>query len=196
MPDKLLVHGFQYDPDSEGRDNPHNHTFPRWEEMLGAVPTFRHAWFSVPLTPKNVWRSWRHGRWNRYRWAWDLARDEALKVANRLRSFPEPADVVCHSLGSRVVLSALALGAPAARVLLLNGAEYLNRGGEVARMRSDVEFFSVCVDADDVLDKLGRFAPGFGGSFVGNSPLGLLAPANWTDLPLDDANFQDTMKKH
>ena len=191
----LLVHGFQYDPDAEGRDNPHNHTFPRWEEMLGDVPTVRHAWFSVPLTRRNVWRSWRHGRWNRYRWAWDLAHDEALRVANRLRGFAEPADIVCHSLGSRVVVEALSLGAPAARVLFLNGAEYLDAAARVARRRSEIGFFSVSVATDDVLNKLGRFAPGFGGEFVGNTPLGLLASLNWTDLPLDDANFQGTMRE-
>jgi len=163
--------------------------------MLGDVPTVRHAWFSVPLTRRNVWRSWRHGRWNRYRWAWDLAHDEALRVANRLRGFAEPADIVCHSLGSRVVVEALSLGAPAARVLFLNGAEYLDAAARVARRRSEIGFFSVSVATDDVLNKLGRFAPGFGGEFVGNTPLGLLASLNWTDLPLDDANFQGTMRE-
>lgn len=191
----LLVHGFQYDPDAEGRDNPHNYTFPRWEEMLGEVPTVRHAWFSVPLTRINIWRAWRHGRWNRYRWAWDLAHDEASKVANILRSFAEPPDIVCHSLGSRVVVEALSLGASAARVLFLNGAEYLDAAARVARRRSKIEFFSVCVETDDVLNKMGRFAPGFGGEFVGNTPLGILAPPNWTDLPLDDENFRETMRE-
>ncbi len=159
------------------------------------MPTARHAWFSVPLTTGNVIRAWTHGYWGVYRWAWALARDEAIKVANQLYSLPETPDIVCHSLGSRVVLSALALGAPAGRVLLLNGAEYLSRGEEVARMRPDVEIYSVCVREDDVLNKLGRAAPGWGGRFVGNTPLGLLAPANWTDLPLDDANFWGMMRE-
>ena len=191
----LLVHGFQYDPAAEGRDNPHNHTFPRWGEMLGHLPTVRHAWFSVPLTRRNIWQAWRHGRWNRYRWAWDLAHDEAVKVADRLSDFAEPPDIICHSLGSRVVVEALSLGAPAARVLFLNGAEYLETAARVARRRSEIEFFSVVVPSDDVLRIPGRFAPGFGGEFVGNTPLGALAPANWTDLPLDDPNFQGAMKE-
>lgn len=46
------------------------------------------------------------------------------------------------------------------------------------------------VPSDGVLRIPGRFAPGFGGDFVGNTPLGALAPANWTDLPLDDELFK------
>ncbi len=190
----LFVHGFQYDPESQGRDNADNYTYPRWREMLGIEAAHHHSWFSVPLTFTNIFRAWLHGRWNRYRWAWDLAHDEAFKLANVLNGLPEPPDIVCHSLGSRVVLGALALGAPAARVLILNGAEYADTAASVAHRRRGVEFFSVIVREDDVLNKLGRAAPGWGARFVGNTPLGLLAPANWSDLPLDDPNFRGAMK--
>lgn len=190
----MFVHGFQYDSSQRSRDNPDSHTYPRWEQMLGISGAQRHAWFSVPLSFKNVFRSWLHGRWNRYRWAWDLAEAESFKVATALRRQPAPVDVVCHSLGSRVVLLALELGAPAARVLILNGAEYAITAARVANKRDEIEFFSACVKTDDVLNKLGRFAPGWGGKFVGNGPLGASAPPNWTDLPLDDDDFRRRMK--
>ena len=190
----LLVHGFNHNPKSQGRDNAENYTYPRWLEMLGIEEANYYSWFSVPLTLVNIVRAVLHGRWNRYRWAWDLAHEEGLKLANILRAFPEPADIVCHSLGSRVVLRALELGAPAGRVLILNGAEYANTAAMVAQWRRRVEFFAVIVKEDDVLNKLGRAAPGWGARFVGNTPLGLRAPPNWTDLPLDDPNFQGVMK--
>ena len=186
----LFVHGFQYDPKSTGRDNPHVHTFPRWRKMLPEGEVLYHSWFSVPLTKANVWRAWRYGhRWNRYRWAWDLAEAEGAVLARRRMSMSSPPNIVCHSLGSRVVLKALEMGMPASRVLLLNGAEYQVQGLRIARMRKDVEFFATVVPEDDVLNKLGRFAPGWGGNFVGNTPH-LGRGSNWTDLPLDDEIFQ------
>ena len=189
----LLVHGFQYDPQATDRSNPYEHTFPRWREMLrlsDESDVVYHAWFSVPLTPINIWRAWRHGRWNRYRWAWDLAKAEGVALAMTLPALgSKPVDIVCHSLGSRVVLKALELGAPAGRVLILNGAEYQAQGLRVAQMRRDVEFFATVVPEDDVLNKLGRFAPGWGGDFVGNT-LQIRPPPNWTDLPLDGKSFK------
>jgi len=176
----FMVHGFNYDPQATTRDNPYNYTFPLWEKMIGR-PGYPHAWFSVPLNARNIWRAWRAGRWNRYRYAWDLAGDEAIGI-----NPPDRCDVVCHSLGTRVVLTALLTRAlPVRRVLLLNGAEYASRGLAVARKRPDVEFFNIVVPGDDVLNTLARFAPGFGGAFVGNAGVED-APANWRDIRLDD----------
>ena len=176
----LMVHGFQYDPKATTRDNPFNYTFPLWEKMIGR-PGYPHAWFSVPLNAHNIWRAWRAGRWNRYRYAWDLAGDEAISI-----NPPARCDVVCHSLGTRVVLTALLTRRLAVRrVLLLNGAEYASRGLAVARKRADIEFFNIVVPRDRVLNTLGRFAPGFGGAFVGNAGVND-APANWRDIRLDD----------
>ena len=177
----FMVHGFNYDPQATTRDNPFNYTFPLWEKMIGRPARYPHAWFSVPLTARNIWRAWRAGRWNRYRYAWDLAGDEAINI-----NPPDPCDMVCHSLGTRVVLTALLTRAlPVRRVLLLNGAEYASRGLAVARRRPDIEFFNIVVPGDDVLNTLGRFAPGFGGAFVGNAGV-KDAPANWRDIRLDN----------
>ncbi len=191
----VLVHGFQYDPRAKGEDNPNTNTFPRWDEMLGVTGAERHSWFSVPMTWKNFILAPLNGYWNRYTWAWALALEEASRVAMRLGNSAEKPDIICHSLGTRVVLAALEQDAPAGRVLLLNGAEYLDKAANVARNRPDVEFFSVIVGTDDVLNSLGRFAPGFGGRFVGNTPLGLGAPPNWTDLPLDNVIFRGLMQQ-
>lgn len=193
----VFVHGFGDDPKSDVAEiNPNRYLFPRWERMLDREPhqSCWHSWYSVPRTPQGIWRAWRQGHWNRYEYAWDLAQVQARILAKDLRRTEQPPDILCHSLGSRVVLGALALGAPASRVIILNGAEYLSAAAAVAQARPDVEFFSVCVKEDDVLNILGRFAPGVGTRFVGNTVLGLKASSNWTDLPLDDINFRGLMK--
>ena len=63
----VFVHGFNHDT---GKHHPEGHLYPRWRKMLkresGAMSFF---WFSRP----KVWDAWLHRRWNRYRYAWDLA---------------------------------------------------------------------------------------------------------------------------
>ena len=138
------------------------------------------TWFSNP----SLWDAWGHGRWNRYRRAWDMAGEAAeglQRLLGELSSFGSP-DVLCHSLGSRVTLLALEQGASANRVLILNGADYSDHGEVVAEARPDVGFYNVVVRQDDVLNLLARFAPGDSVRFLGN--YGASTKTNWRNLML------------
>ena len=164
----VLVHGFNYNHRKPNQHHPDSHLYPRWRQMLGraddgVMPFF---WFSRP----SVLSAWEHGRWNRYRYAWDLAGEAADRLRMMLLAVREPADILCHSLGSRVVLLALASVPPgtARRVLILNGAAYSHSGEAVAEACPETEFYNVVVPADDVISKLARFAPGPGTDFLGN----------------------------
>lgn len=177
----VLVHGFNHDPRRPGPHHPETHPYPRWREMLGRPDAVGFEWFSRP-GPLDAWA---HGRWNRYRRAWDLAGTAADRLRVMLLNLPEPADILCHSLGSRVVLRALMSTRPgvARRVLILNGADYSRNGDVAARVCTEVQFYNVVVPADDVISKLARFAPGAGTDFLGNRGA-LYAATNWQDIDL------------
>ena len=183
----VFVHGFGHDA-AEGRSAAVK-PYPLWRKMLGVdeLDVYEHLWYSAPFSVKNVLEAWAHGRLGIYRYAWDLAYEEGEVLASELKTIGLPVDIVCHSLGSRVVLRALELGAPARKVLILNGAEYRDTAVRIAWLRRDVEFYAVVVEEDDVLSKFGRVAPGSGNDFVGNTSFH--AP-NWTSLPIDTKYFQ------
>lgn len=176
----ILIHGFGYDPREPGPDHPEHHTYPRWREMLPEREVVPFAWFSDPGT----WDAWRGGRWNRYRYAWDLAERAGGKLATVL-AVCGPSNIVCHSLGSRVVVAALRRHHAAERVLILNGAEYSTAGETVACACPGTRFYNVVVPADDVLNILAKFAPGRDRRFLGNRGLAS-PPSNWQDLRIDD----------
>ena len=184
----VFVHGFQYDPREPGPDHPEHTTYPLWRAMLEdrGDKTLPFVWFSNPSRMD----AWKHRRWNRYRWAWDLAEEAGRRLRNTLSS-SEPVDIVCHSLGSRVVMQALRLGLRADKVLILNGAEYSSTGEAVARMPGVTRFYNVVVREDDVLNKLARFAPGWGGKFMGNCGAFSHLP-NWQDLRLGNSLLLET----
>jgi len=177
----VLVHGYLHDHRKPSPNHPEHNLYPLWRKMLGhttsVVPFF---WFSKP----SFLNAWIHGRWNRYRYAWDLAEEAADRLRTVLSASEEPVDILCHSLGSRVVLLALMGARPgvARRVLILNGAAYSRSGAMAARMCSEVKFYNVVVPADDVISKLARFAPGPGTDFLGNT--GAPETPNWTNVDL------------
>lgn len=127
-------------------------------------------------------------------------------------------DLFCHSLGSRVVIRALAqagdreVPAPLAprlaaavealdRAILLAGAEKVleaqlmmcrlnHRAGEVPRFARIPDFYNIVSRENDVLDKLGEnFGPAAPGSKQVIGHNGLEArDPAWVDIQLDDAN--------
>ena len=177
----VFVHGFSYDPRTPGLDHPEYHTYLRWREMLPEQEVLPFTWFSDP----SVWNAWRHGRWNRYRRAWDMAEEASWRLESFVKSH-RPVNIVCHSLGSRVVMRMLHRIGGVSKVLILNGAEYSWSGHNVAMSRSSVQFYNVVVPADDVLNVLARFAPGRDRKFLGNCGVAS-PPPNWQDLRLDDS---------
>ncbi len=195
----VLVHGFDYDPWKNSDDNPHfmgplgkMSTFGMWRRDL--VPdraAIGLGWYSAPVGLRGVLRAWRSGRWNRYRYAFDLAWEAGRVLSVMLRRLDGPVDVLCHSLGSRVALAALAQerGLPVRNLLIMNGAELVKTGEPIARANPQVNFTNLVVQSDKVLKYAGaKFAPegGFGAVCLGQVGLGKDAPSNWRDVDLDD----------
>ncbi len=206
----VMVHGFGYDPWADSDDNPHylhhtglgkTSTFGLWRR--GLVPdrtAIGLGWYSAPPGLRGVWRAWRHGRWNRYRYAWDLASEAGAVLAVMLRRLDGPVDVLCHSLGSRVLIEALEAerGLPVGNVVLMNGAEFAQPARLAAMANGHVRFVNLMVKADEVLAKLDtNFAPVCGqGPPIGLEGLGGACPENWTDIALDDPKTQTWGASH
>ena len=199
----VLIHGFGYDPWATSDNNPHYlyqsglgkiSTFGRWRRDLVPQSSIGFGWYSVPLGWRGVWGSIRNGRWNRYRYAWDLAWEAAESLAVMLQHLDGPVDILCHSLGSRVVLSALTQDStlPIRNVVFMNGAEFAKPARVEAMANSHIRFINLVVKADEVLAKLDtNFAPVSGeGPPIGLEGLGGDAPKNWTDIVLDDPEVQ------
>lgn len=189
----IMVHGFRYDPKSEGNNNPHLSTFKHWREnIIRDDSAYGFGWWSCPggwMLPRSFSKSILNGRWNTYRYAWDLAAVAGRKLAKIIGQSSGPVTLLCHSLGSRVVLSALDtdLTLPVSRVVFMNGAELRKTAVVIAQKRPHIKFFNLVVEEDDVLKKFGSFfAPGVLYSpCIGQSGLGIEAPKNWTDVNLD-----------
>lgn len=125
-------------------------------------------------------------------------------------------DVFCHSLGSRVVVRAVALAAKHLRldildrldrVIVLGGAEYVVEARHMLRrlssvgMLDDIHFYNVVSRENDVLDKLGEnFGPRtFGNSnVIGHNGLDVEESAslggNWLDLQIDGSKLRRWME--
>ena len=199
----VMVHGFDYDPWKNSDDNPHFtgelgkvSTFGMWcRDLLPDRTAIGLGWYSAPMGLRALWRAWRHGRYNRYRYAFDMAWDAGRVLSVMLRRLDGPVDVLCHSLGSRVALAALAQerGLPVRNLVIMNGAEMAETGERVARANPHVNFTNLVVRSDKVLRYAGAvFAPE-GGLYkvcLGQEGLGKDAPSNWRDIDLDDPNTQ------
>lgn len=185
-PRVILVHGYRWDAGSDGSDNPHLGQFPKWRDWAGAdalgfgwqsKPTFCHAWDRSRMHP--------------YHRAWDAAaRVAGYALRRMLTGASAPVTLVGHSLGTRVILQALARGVPdgvVPRVLLLNGAESVANARDVAGLMPGTRFYNVGTKNDRVLRYLGGlFSPGaFYERVIGLHGLGAEAPDNWREFWLD-----------
>ena len=197
----VMVHGFNYDPWTKDNHNPHfvsqaglgkTSTFGLWRRnLVGDRGAFGLGWYSVPMGPKNLLRAWRNGRWNRYRWAWDLAWVAGGVLSEVLSRQGGSVDVLCHSLGSRVVLAALAQNQnlPIRNLVIMNGAELTRNAIPIIRANSQVNVTNLIVKSDRVLKIFGSlFAPesGFHPFTLGRYGICGMEIDNWKDIDLDD----------
>lgn len=200
----LVIHGFGYDPE-DSRHDPQEFvgTIARWAASCGPIEPF--VYYSVPPGIGGLLRSWRHGRWNRYRHAWDLADAAAERLTKRLEWYAArglEVNVVCHSLGSRVLFLALEKleRNPIHRVIVFNGADHVEhvRGVMSARPAAGgTQILNVVVETDMVLMMLGsHWAPAKERLFrsahklcLGNVGLGGLGAVldGWVDLSISPA---------
>ncbi len=198
-----MVHGFDYDPWKNSDDNPHFagppgkvSTFGMWRRDLVPDRTaIGLGWYSAPTGLRGLWRAFSHGRYNRYRYAFDMAWRAGRVLSVMLRRLEGPVDLLCHSLGSRVALAALAQerSLPVRNLVIMNGAEMALTGERVARANPHVNFTNLVVRSDKVLRYAGAvFAPegGFYKVCLGQNGLGKDAPPNWRDIDLDDPTTQ------
>ena len=191
----VMVHGFQYDPAARSEDNPHLSTFDHWRADLLPGDGFGFGWYSVPFGPLSLMRAWLHGRYNRYRYAWDLA-TVAGGVLRKVVATAENATIICHSLGSHVTLTALsdskAGKLPVSRVVILNGAAHRHEGIAAAARQRHVTFYNFVVAEDDVLKTFGGIgSPGrLYSPCIGQAGIGTFKPDNWHDIRLDDPTVQ------
>ncbi len=199
-PTTIAVHGFGFDPDSD-KHSPFRRFIPELRTALETEDLNCFAWFSVPMGGRGYLRTW--WRWppmlHRYRLAWSLsdaaATDLALEIARRAGR-GERMSLVGHSLGTRVILLALAqldvqLLPTVHRVLLLNGAALQRDALTVMAFRGEPfpPVLNVAVRSDDVLKRLGeRFVPGRG-HCIGCRGLNGVGQV-WRDAFLDDADLR------
>ena len=154
---------------------------------------------------------------NFYARAYDNAGRTAWVLVNILDVLAEllpnhPIDLICHSLGSRVAVRAIALAAKHDRrslierlgqIIILGGAEYvveaqlMQRRLDVLNLVSRLTFYNFVSRENDVLDKL---AENFGPRTFGNSQVighnGLDVEgrfADWIDMQIDRAALQTWM---
>lgn len=204
----LAVHGFGFDPEDlkdgrPGKHSPEQRFGPEIRAATGVDAVELFQWYSVPPTFGGFKRTWL--RWppylHRYRHAWDLSYSAAKALAGEIKAIVRGGDtigLIGHSLGTRVVLFALAQLMPSdlamvRGVLLLNGAALQSDASTAVHycgyMRLPVTL-NVAVRTDDVLKRLGsKFVPGRG-RCIGNHGLTEVLPAErWRDVFLDDRLF-------
>lgn len=195
MTDTVGVHGFQYDPkDRNGADR---NLWPLWAEICRPVGGFLgFGWYSYPVGPKAVWRAWKGGHWNRYYAAWadtDLA---ASRLGEFIRDLGRPVNLMAHSLGARVVLSALhhEPALPVRNVVLISGADSVDHALEVGPgLAFRCRVTNIVVPEDDVLDNLGEwFTPKLGQeAVIGRTMLGKKIGPHWTDVKMPKRKADD-----
>jgi len=191
----ILVHGYKYDPAAINDNNPHTTLFKEWRKQLGDFSVIDHGWFSVPMGLPNLFKAWSNGYVTRYRWAWNLAKNEAdnlVKIIDRVG----PCNMIAHSLGTRVALQTIKKRADIRTAILLNGAEYSSTAANIAE-HSTTDIHNMYVHEDDVLLNFGRLAPPLFGEdiFIGQAGLGMKVN-NWKDYQLDSKEIREWGKQY
>lgn len=220
-PHSRLYHFKDGDQDDEIRH--HTSSWPRWmgfEEndatgKSGLAVAF--GWQSQPGFASSLIGHFQ----NFYARAYEQGGMAAWLLVNVISELAEqlppskPIDILCHSLGSRVVVRAMAmigkhqpeLLARMGQIIILGGAEYVVEAQLMIRRlyesgaSSLPSFYNIVSRENDVLDKLGEnFGPRtFGNTnVIGHNGLDVQNPGgHWIDIQIDKADMQHWMlEKH
>jgi len=186
----VFVHGYNY---KEGESPEAQYRY--WRRFTeGKVAPF--YWVSHP---RRLTRAWGEGSWNTYHWAWRRAIDTAAPDLAALAEALGPVDVVCHSLGSRVVYEAMAISPQSFnRILTLNGADSEVHARFCIEHSSGVRVLCVKTRSDNVLRWLGQvFTPVWGAEHViGFHGMAKPWPEGWSELDLGKAGDDPGWKDH
>ena len=181
----FFVHGYRYDPDNRGRNNPHDTIYKRWKAELPGQECLEFSYYSAPGWKGHV-RAWMNGYRNSYRWAYSkLAVKAAYRLAHVAALNTGDSNIICHSLGSRVALMAIELGAPIKTCIIMSGAEMVDVAVEIAADNPDTTFYNCYSKADGIIDYIAEnFTPGGPGEAIGND--GIVGLKNWHNIVLDN----------
>jgi len=186
----IFVHGYNWEADE--LDNAQVASFPVWQEW---IPDEEKAVGLSWDSNIGLIESWCEGHLNPYHAAWARAADDVADALIRvMEACDSGANIVCHSLGSRVVSQALLHCRPADEpktVLVLNGAESSDMMLEAVKACPETQFYFVGSKNDRVLRYLGAlFTPGaFYEHVVGLHGLPLRC-SNATEIWLDKDRWQ------
>ena len=185
----IFIHGFRYNPFAEKlTDNPHTSTYPLWEMDIISNDSYGFGWWSCPFGTSSLWKAWGNGYWTTYGYAWKLAEraGAALRTVINLRG--SSVNILCHSLGSRVVLQALKIDPKLSinKVVFMNGAALSLDALEIAFSCPNITFHNLIVRSDDVLRTFGQmFSPGgLATGTIGQAGL-RNPPPNWHDIDIN-----------
>lgn len=196
MTKTIVVHGFMYDPDDIGGCNDPQKFFSDIRKVVGR-PVEGFSYYSVPFGFKftqpfkssyqfcRAWLgSWLNGYVHPYRYAWSQAEKAGWRLAKQLEKEQEPVNLLCHSLGSRVVITALKyVPHKVNKVIILNGAELVRNSTGLQK----TNIFNIVVSTDDVLKILGeRFSGDKNGKTIGQYGV-----PGWDNIVLDDISTQE-----
>lgn len=155
----FMVHGFDYDPkvpkyNACAADG----AFSIWAQHLPPEDflKFPFDWYSGRAI-FDLFKAWRHGHLTTYAWSYT---ELAVTAGERLArfGFGRGSDVICHSLGSRVVLQALHVKPNLfRRVIFLNGAETVKAAGPIIKRSPETQFLNISVSTDVVLKRGGAW---------------------------------------
>lgn len=195
-----MIHGYKFSP-SMAAHTPHRHILSARPSSRDrrAVSWPRHLGFGRGDAAEGLciavgWEA-RGTIWQAYREAY-RAGVALADLITRVRAIrPGPVNAICHSLGARVVLSALAHLEPGdlGRAVLLSGAEFADRAAKALDTPAGraAEVVNVASRENDVFDALLwlflRPWPGscaaLGRGLPGGHP-------NWLDVRIDDADVR------
>lgn len=184
-PQTIMVHGYRF-----RLGEAHKGLYKAWRQWCPA-PAVGLSWRSYWWP----WQAWMRGYRTPYRLAWDNAARTGGVLREILRECDEPVSLVGHSLGTRVILSALDTQdrLPVDRVLFLNGAASTEQAKRVLRKQTHVDFLSIGSRRDRVLRYLARyFTPHRWLAYtIGIHGLGSDAPEHWDEIWLGQPSLED-----
>ena len=191
----ILVHGYRFSPDA-ARSDPHRHILSMTPDarFRKAVSWPRHMGFGRGAVDEGLCIAFGWPACGSIWKAWDRAAAAGAVLANlvqRIRALrPGPVDVLCHSLGARVALSAMtALPSHSiGRVVLLAAAEFQSDAeaamGSAAGQTAEV--INITSRENDLFDGFVELlvrAPRRGDCALGAGLPG--GPRNWLDIQMD-----------
>jgi pimeloyl-ACP methyl ester carboxylesterase len=196
LPLVVLIHGYKYSPYHPDR-NPHSCLLAHSDAPSVGRAT---SW------PRRL--AMRHGLivgfgWDGVGTIWRAqanAAEAGRALAELVRAAGRPVDIVAHSLGARVALSAMAQlpGGAVSRAILISGAEFRSRADSVLETSggASAEIINVCSRENDVFDALYESFVAPHRPFDRAIGAGLGRPAdNWLDLQLDAQPVRDGLGK-